>query len=295
MKESLGKSRNVIIFNAVLSQTQKPSKRNQRRHLPPQWTVSRDPASINQLILAGLICAGTNLNSFGSLWDRRDGPVGGWKLVHPMSSGAFNRLVRTDRWLTEPWECVAAKETDAEGGGGPGMEESSRRQLKYFWSNSKWPVRRPVDRSGRIQAMTSKWTNRASLDCRGKGEDEVEEEENRREGEISVGENRDAKSRPRLALALANCPGANRSAGRSMNPLDSSHHSSSFRCSWPNDSRAALSLAGKRDFYSFSNNKILCEDYLDSPWFKRLRLPLMSRYKGRVSGAFLRLVIWNVY
>lgn len=67
--------------------------------------------------------------------------------------------------------------------------------------------------------MTSKWTNRASVDRRGKGEDEVEEEENRREGEISVGENRDAKSRPQLALALANRPGANRSADRSMNPF----------------------------------------------------------------------------
>lgn len=41
-----------------------------------------------------------------------------------------------------------------------------------------------------------------------KGEDEKKEEkENRREGEISVGENRDAKSWPRLTLMLANRPG----------------------------------------------------------------------------------------
>jgi len=69
--------------------------------------------------------------------------------------------------------------------------------------------------------MTSKWTNRSSVDRRMKREEEEEEEENRREGEISVGENRDAKSQPRLALALANRPGADRSAGRSMNSLDS--------------------------------------------------------------------------
>lgn len=81
--------------------------------------------------------------------------------------------------------------------------------------------------------MTSKWTNRSSVDCRGKGENEEEEEEvveeNRREGEMSVGENRDAKSRPRLALALANRPGTNRFAGRSMTSLDSTRHFSSFR------------------------------------------------------------------
>lgn len=172
----------------------------------------RDPASINQLILASLIRAGTNLNSFGSLWDGRDdGPVGGWKLVQPMSSSALNRLARTDLVTYGALGVHAASPRKRDERGGwwwvGGIEESSRRQLKYFWSNSKWPVRRPVDRSGRIQAMTSKWTNRASVDRGGhEGEDEVEEEENRREGEISDGENRDAKSRPRLALALANRP-----------------------------------------------------------------------------------------
>lgn len=77
----------------------------------------------------------------------------------------------------------------------------SRRHLKYFWSNSKWLVRRPVGRSVRIQTMTSKWTRARvgrSWGQRGQGGSRVCVKPRKKgTGKISNGENRDAKRQPR--------------------------------------------------------------------------------------------------
>jgi len=90
----------MLLFLTFFDRSQKPNKQNQWRRLP-QWTVSRDSASINQLTLASSICVGTNLNSFGSLWDRRDKEVESSSI---RCQAMLNRLVGTNRWLTESWE-----------------------------------------------------------------------------------------------------------------------------------------------------------------------------------------------